>query len=118
MFKGKKYIFTVFFMLVISMVSLLFVSALTYLFKWQSDKANIGIIVTYVIAGAAGGLCLRDRNQKSIQRKLIQALIVSMMYLFIILVSSILFMEEPFGLSHRVWLIYFLVTSSVFGATL
>ena len=116
--KIKRYLSAVIVMLVASFAALVILTTLTYILKWQAKEALIGIIVAYVMAGAAGGLCLRDRNSKAIKEKIIRALIASTMYLMILSLGAQLITEVPFDFSGRLGLIYLLVTCSAFGTSL
>ena len=51
-----SYITSILLMICISIMSLILLSILTYLFKWQAPQAMLGIIVTYILTGLAGGL--------------------------------------------------------------
>ena len=64
MFKVKRYIISVSTMVLVSVVLLVVLATLTYMFKWQADKAMIGIIVTYVAAGIVGGYVLRKAQKR------------------------------------------------------
>ena len=50
-----KWIVPLFVMAVVSMLMLIGVSMLAYIYKWYADKALLGITLTYIIAGFVGG---------------------------------------------------------------
>ena len=91
MVKVKKYVITLCVMIITTMVALFTVSALTFWFKWQADKAMIGIIMTYVLAGLSGGvvlgLCEKKGvvlRQKNIRRRILQACFLAVLYLLVV----------------------------------
>ena len=116
MCKVKKYCIAIGVMLVVSIVSLLVLSTLTYLFKWQADKAMIGIIVTYVLAGFAGGICLRNEIQIGDRRRLIEALIIGTAYMLLLLLLSCFIFQIPFRFSIQLIMIWLLIVLSSFVA--
>lgn len=117
----KKYIVAIVFMFMISIAMLLIVTTLTYAFKWQADKAMIGIVVTYILAGLAGGICLRYFGKKEyvapqknkIAKKALEALILSNIFLLLLLMLSVFGLQISFGFSGRFFMIWVLL----FGAT-
>lgn len=108
MYKVKKYVISLCIMMIVATVFLLIVSALTYMFKWQADKAVIGIIITYVLAGFAGGISLRK------ERKIIGALGLGTMFMLLLVICSRIGFQIPFEFSVRVIRIWLLITSSTF----
>lgn len=116
MHRVKRYIISLSIMMIVAMVSLLIVSILTYLFKWQSDKAMIGIIVTYVFAGFAGGICLRREKQMGHRRKLIESLIIGTAYMLLLLLLSCFVFQIPFQFSIRFLMIWLLIVFTAFVA--
>jgi len=116
MYKIKKYMIAISVMLVVSIVSLFVVSTFTYLFKWQANKAMIGIIVTYVLAGFAGGICLRNETQIGYRRRLIEALIIGTAYMLLLLLLSCFIFQIPFRFSIQFLMIWLLIVLSSFVA--
>jgi len=115
MYKVKKYIVTICIMIIAAIVSLLVVSVLTYLFKWQSDKAMAGIVITYILSGLAGGFYLRNEGAMEIRKNVIEAVLLSTLFIFSLIIFSSLVFKIPFGFSVRFLLIWLLVTCSLFG---
>ena len=117
----KKNIAAIVIMLVISIVMLFIVTTLTYVFKWQADKAMIGIVVTYMLAGLSGGICLRcfwkkeyvTEQKNEIAKKAVEALILSTVYLVLLLTISVFGLQISFDISGRFFMIWLLL----FGAT-
>lgn len=91
--KIMKYIIAISIMLITSVISLLVLSILTYLFKWQADIATIGIIITYVLAGLSGGFILRKIEKKSLWKTVLDTLIASV--LFLVLLRVVSFVVKP-----------------------
>lgn len=118
MYKIKKYIFVICMMLIVALVSLLVVSVFTYMLKWHADKAMLGIVVTYILSGFAGGFFLGKYKKKenqancSIREKLIEAICVSALFFILLGLISILGLHIPFSFSGRLLLILFLLTGS------
>ena len=59
-----SYATSILLMAFISFLSLLVLSLLTYLFKWQAPQAMVGIILTYILAGFGGGLLWSNKANK------------------------------------------------------
>lgn len=109
-------------MLLVAVLSLLLVSTFTFLFKWQADKAMIGIIVTYIVSGLAGGLYLGRIAKKSYGgiRKIgsgkaaIEAVKLSTIFILILVLCSAIGFRIPFEFSSRFVLIWLMLTGSAF----
>lgn len=114
--KCRRYVLGILLMGLVSMVSLLGVSVLTYWLKWQADKAMIGIIVTYILAGFSGGISLKllNKEKMKLRRKGAEALIISNIFMIILLMISVIILKNPFEMSGRVLMIWGLVMSSAF----
>lgn len=119
--KIRSFIISIIIMLIISMFSLLAVSILTYLFKWHADKAMVGIIITYILAGFAGGVCLKwlgsrsyDKEQIGIRQKAIDAFILSCIFMLLLFALSIFAFQNPFEITGRFLMICGLLVSSTF----
>ena len=115
MYKVKRYIICVSAMLFVSMLLLVVLATLTYMFKWQADKAMIGIIVTYVMAGVAGGICLRKTEKGTLSKKLLESLIASTLFIVVLEVLFVLIVRNECIFSVKFLLVWLLITSSVFG---
>ena len=122
MYRIKKYSIAIGAMIGMTLVSLLIVSTLTYLFKWQADKAMIGIIVTYILVGFAGGFVLKrvSRKQNSDERKMgvlqkaLEAFSLSSIFMLLMIVLSTFVIQNPLEISGRLLMIWGLMTSSCF----
>lgn len=109
-------------MMLASLLALFVVSVLTYFLKWYADKAMIGIIVTYVIAGFVGGLCYKrlekkqygDERKTGVGKKGIDALILSFIFMLLLFVLSVFVLRNPIEISGRMLMIWFLLASSTF----
>lgn len=123
MCKVKSYLMAISIMLITSVISLFVLSLFTYAFKWQADRAMIGIIVAYVLAGFAGGFCLRKIQSRedgikkyvSIRKKMIEALILSGTFMISLMIWSGIGLHHTFQLSSYTLLIWILIASSAFG---
>ena len=112
--KIKKYIVAIVVMLVVSITMLFLVTTFAYVFKWQSDKAMIGIILTYILAGLAGGECLKRFGKKEIVKKAVEALILSTLFMLLLLVISVFGLQISFVFSGRFFLIWLLLFGTTF----
>jgi hypothetical protein len=122
MYHVKKYAIAMGIMLVTSVVALLLVSTFAYVFKWQADKAMVGIIVTYILVGFAGGFGMRwgekkedgKINSHGIKKNVIETLLLSSMFMLFLLVVSIMRFQNVFMFSRRFLMIWGLMASSAF----
>lgn len=119
--KIRSFVIAIISMLLVSLIALLVVSTLTYLFKWQADKAMVGIITTYILAGLAGGFCMKRIEKKQysnpkigIGRKTIEALVLSNIFFLLIFVLSVFVLQNSFEISNRSLMIWGLLVSSTF----
>ena len=106
--KIKKYIFAISIMLITSVASLFVLSLFTYAFKWQADKAMIGIIITYVLAGVVGGVCVKT------ERRVRAAVGVGTLFVAVLVICAGIGFQIPFEFSMRFVLIWLLIVSSSF----
>ena len=123
-YKGKirVYIMSCIVMLLASLFSLVVLSALIYLFKWQSDRAMGGIVIVYILTGLAGGKAFgwiqnwqnKEKCHIGIKIKVIEALLLSMSFFLVLMFISIFFLANPFEMSARILMISVLLTSSCF----
>jgi hypothetical protein len=120
--KIKKYIIAIVVMSMVSIAMLFIVATLTYGFKWQADKAMLGIILTYIFAGLTGGICLGYYRKKEyvveqkrkITKKFVEALILSNSFLLLLLAISVLGLQIPMGFSGRFFMIWLLLMGATF----
>ena len=112
--KVRNLAITIIIMFFVSAVSLFIVSILSYLYKWQADKALIGITVTYIFAGFAGGFTQRllEKSEKGMGRKMIEAILLSVLFMLLLLLLSFFVIQNPFVLSSRFFMIFMLLTGS------
>ena len=108
--KVKRYLIAVAVMLVVSVLALMILGVLTYWFKWQADKAMVGIVATYVLAGIAGGVVLKILSQM----QFIEVFILATLYMLALFTASILFLKTTPVISSQLLMIYGLVVCSVF----
>lgn len=109
----KKYIIPILIMSVVSILMLLAVSVLAYIYKWQADKALIGITGTYILAGLAGGLGLRRVSSiKDMSRKLLESILLGIIFMVLLIIFSLIMTDNAFQISGRFLLIWMLITGS------
>ena len=122
MYRIKKYSIAIGAMIGMTLVSLLIVSTLTYLFKWQADKAMIGIIVTYILVGFAGGFVFKwvsrkqnaDERKMGVLQKALEAFSLNSVFMLLMIVLSTFVIQNPLEISGRLLMIWGLMTSSCF----
>ena len=97
-----------------SLLSLLILSVLTYVFKWKADVVMIGIIATYIIAGLAGGLALKIKRQenRNISKKMLEAILGSSLFMGVLLLLSMMVVQDAFVFSGRFLMIWMLMVGS------
>ncbi len=106
-------------MVFLSLLLLLVLSGMTYIWKWQADKALAGITIIYILAGYVGGFSLKRMTSKelyqqeiSIGRKMLQGILLGSLFLAVLVLLSLLFVEIPFALSSRFLMIWMLLVGS------
>ena len=104
-------IITMFF---VSAISLFAVIILSYIYKWQADKALVGITITYILAGFAGGITQRilEKREKSLGRKMLEGILLSILFMLLLLSLSFFVIQDPFILSSRFLMIFMLLAGS------
>ena len=112
--KIKKYVVSLCVMIAVSILLLVVVSTLTYAFKWKANKAMIGIIVTYILAGGAGGLCMRNVMYKDSGKRVKEAVTLATTYIFFLWIISYFVAQIPFQFSFEFIMIWILVVCSSF----
>lgn len=111
--KVKQYVLVILVMSLVAIISLVLVSGLTYLFKWQADKAMIGIIFTYIVAGFAGGQVKRRLSEKSdVKKRLLEGVWIGTLFALILVVLSLFLTDDSFAISKRFFMIWFLLMGS------
>ena len=108
-----KWIVPLFVMTVVSMLMLIGVSMLAYIYKWYADKALLGITLTYIIAGFVGGRVLKRLSEvKDMNKKLLESILLGVLEMALLVVLSLLVTENEFGISSRFLMIWILITGS------
>lgn len=123
----KSIVRSVIIMSLVSLFALLVLSVLTYVFKWKAPQAMIGITFTYILSGFAGGvgiggnICrrLKKGNLKaseteniSVGKKMVEAIFAASVFVGILILLSLLVVQNGFSLSGRFLMIWMLVTGS------
>ncbi len=110
----KKMITCIIVMGITSMICLVVVSVLSYVHKWQADKALIGITFTYILSGFAGGHVMRRMSsENNMSRKLLEGILLGIVFMLILVVLSITIVGDSFEVSSRFLVIWMLLTGSV-----
>ena len=109
----KKYSIPLIIMCIVSILMLLAVSLLAYLYKWQADKALIGITVTYILAGTAGGAGLKKSSvTKDIGKKLLEGILLGSIFMIFLIGLSFVITDNVFQISGRFLVIWMLIMGS------
>lgn len=100
-------------MSVCSVVFLLLLSILTYIFKWKADTALIGITLIYILAGFTGGCCKKRISYEiSIAKKLLEGVWIGSLFMVLLFVVSILGMGNGIVFGSRLFMIWMIVIGS------
>ena len=101
-------------MLIVSMVSLVILSALTYFYKWQAYQAQVGITLTYIISGFLGGFlsCMIGEHSREKRNLLICGMILGTIYLAVLLAVSVLIAANEAWDIVQIILIWLLLSAS------
>ena len=107
-------IVTLLVMVVVSLICLLVVSAFSYFYKWQADKALVGITITYIFAGFIGGITQKflDKSERNMGKKMLEAILISSIFIGMILGISAIVLQQPLMISSRFLSIYMLLAGS------
>ena len=106
---------------IVAVISLFCLSLLTYYWKWTADKAEIGIILTYILAGFFGGRFLKrcwKRKQEHTEisishgQKIMDAVLLGTVFVVILVFLSMLSCRSDFTISTRLFIVWFLVMGS------
>ena len=110
----RNSIIAIIIMVIVSVLSLFVVSMLSYTYKWQADKALIGITLTYIMTGFIGGLLKKiiDKEQKKMGRKMLEAMILSSIFMCGLIVLSVFVIQNPLEVSSRFLMIWMLLIGS------
>ena len=101
-------------MMLMSAISLLIISVLSYFYKWQADKALVGITITYILAGFIGGITQKflDKSERNMGKKMLEAILISSIFVGVILGVSTIVLQQPLVISSRFLSIYMLLAGS------
>lgn len=103
-------------LLVMSLLSVLLLiglSVLTYIFKWQADTALVGITIIYIVVGFVGGvLQKRFSYVENMGRKLVEAILLGTLFMAILVLASFLMVDVSFAFSTRFLMIWMLIVGS------
>ena len=119
MIRVGKWMIAVVVMAVVAMICLLITSGFTYIYKWQADKALVGITVTYILTGFVGGFVQRFLKKEagssgvySIGQKMLDGICVGGIFLFCMILVSVFVIQNPFVISSHFLMIGMLLIGS------
>jgi len=109
----KRFLIPLSLMSVCSIIMLLALSILAFIFKWKADTALVGITVIYIVAGFLGG-CSRKRlsYEISISKKLFEGAVIGTMFMVFLIVVSFFIIENEIVFSSRLFMIWLLIVGS------
>ncbi|MBR2046784.1 MAG: DUF3792 family protein [Agathobacter sp.] len=112
--KIRNMIIALVLMIICSLVCLLIVSIFAYNYKWQADKALVGITITYILAGFAGGLALRflEKSEKGIGQKMLEGILLASFFMGILFIGSVCLIQNPMVITSRFLMIWMLLVGS------
>lgn len=110
----KQIVMPLLLMSFVSVILLLGLSALTYIFKWQADTALVGITLTYIVAGFVGGRSRKKLSEEiTIGKKLLEGIFLGTLFMFLLWLLSMVIVQNQFELSSRFLMIWMLLIGSV-----
>jgi len=96
-----------------SIVLLLGLSVLTYIFKWKADTALVGITFCYIAVGFFGGKVKAIWSYETgVGRKLIDGLVIGNLFMLCLLAVSTFLIVNEFLLESRFFMIWMLIMGS------
>ena len=114
MMRIKSFLVVLIMMIVTSAICLGGVSILAYTYKWQADKALIGITITYIVTGFIGGVSQKilNKEQKNMGKKMVDGIVLSSVFMGVLVLLSICVTENPMNISSRFLMIWVLLMGS------
>ena len=112
--KIGNFVITLMVMILVSLLCVCVVGILSYIYKWQADKALVGITITYILAGFTGGITQKvlDKEKRGIGQKMLEGILTGSIFIGGILLASVFVIESPFLFSSRFLMILMLVIGS------
>ena len=105
-----RFLLILFVMFVVSIICLGVVSMFAYIYKWQADKAMIGIIAVYTVAGIVGGIMTKKMNRGT----LLEVILLGTIYMILLPIASVLLFKNDFVFSTQFFRIYVVMICSMF----
>lgn len=100
-------------MVMMSVIMLLVVSTLTFLFRWKADKALLGIIFTYIVVGVIGGKSQKRLSETTrIKEKILEGICLSAYFIGVLVVFSFVLLEKGESFSTRFFMTGILIIGS------
>lgn len=107
-------VITIIIMFITSMICIGVVSIISYTYKWQADKALVGITITYILAGFTGGITQKvlDKEKRGIGQKMLEGILTGFIFVGLLLIASVFVAQNPLLFSSRFLMILMLVIGS------
>ena len=110
---SKQIVIPIVAMILTAAIMLFAVSILSYIYKWQADKALVGITITYIATGFIGGVIKKKvSDETDITKRLLEGIVLGSVFMFLLIGGSILFTENSLAISSRFLMIWMLITGS------
>lgn len=114
----KSFLLSLFTMGIVSVLGLLLLSALTYLYKWQASQAMIGITLTYIITGILGGVVygVLKHGCPSLRERIVEGGILGGVYVALLFVLAMA-LADGHSIEYKRWfsMVILVVCSTIFG---
>lgn len=112
--KIKNYILVIILMLFISGISLFVLGLLTYMQKWQADKALVGVVAAYILAGYFGGLFQKIINKETREngKKIAEGIITASGFMLVLTCLCVFGQGGSLVFSTRFFMIWALLVGS------
>ncbi len=109
----KQILIPLFVMGMVSVLMLIGLSVLTYIFKWQADTALVGITFIYIVTGFIGGHVRKNFSyETNMGKKLIEGIVLGAIFVAVLVFLSFFVIDIPFEFSGRFLMIWMLLSGS------
>jgi putative membrane protein (TIGR04086 family) len=112
--KIGNFVITLIVMMLVSLLCLCVVGILSYIYKWQADKALVGITITYILAGFTGGITQKilNKEKRKIKQKMLEGILTGLIFVGGLVIASVFIIQSPFMFSTRFFMILMLIIGS------
>lgn len=109
----KKYMISIGFMGVCSIILIVLLSVMTYIWKWKADIVLIGITWIYILVGFLGGRCKkRLSDEENIGKKLLEGVMVGSVFAILLFVISVFVLKMDISFNSRSFMILLIIFGS------